>query len=141
MRLCVELGLDLVAGAAGAGRAGLAGPGVGAAALDHEALDDAMKGGAVIKPLPGELQEIPDGSGRDIRPEFDGHVAVVGLEDGCFNGCGVGAHGMKGWKIEGPKGCDATKSGERCGRALFFLGGKGRKRGIGESMLIVCPIS
>ena len=58
--LGVELGLDLVAGAAGAGHAGLARLGVGAAALDHEALDDAVKRGAVIEALAGELLEIFD---------------------------------------------------------------------------------
>ena len=90
MRLGVELGLDLVAGVAGAGHAARALFGVGAAALDHEALDDAVERGAVVEFLVGELLEVFDGLGRDVGVEFDGHFAEGGLDDGLFFGS---AHG------------------------------------------------
>ena len=51
----VELGLDHVAGSAGAGGAAGADLGVGATALDHEALDDSVKGRTVIKSFTGEF--------------------------------------------------------------------------------------
>ena len=54
------------------------------AALDHETLDDAMKAGAVVKALFRQFLEILDVSGRDVRPEFDDHVAFGGFDDGNF---------------------------------------------------------
>jgi hypothetical protein len=50
----VELGFDFVAGAAGAEHVFIGGVfGIGVAALDHEALDDAVKAGAVIEAFGG----------------------------------------------------------------------------------------
>src|SRR5208283_4131755 len=52
--------------------------------LNHETLHNAMKAGAVVKSLIGERLEIFDGLGRDVRPEFDDHRSVAGLDDGHF---------------------------------------------------------
>lgn len=94
MGLFIELRFDFVAGAAGAGHAAFAFLGVGATSLDHETLDDAMKGGAVIKSLAGEFLEILDRLWRDIGPEREGHFAVAGFKDGDFVGGRSGfAHG------------------------------------------------
>ena len=83
--LVVEFRLDLVAGAAGAPQIlfGIVFR-VGVAPLNHEILDDAMKAGAVVKALPGELLEIFDVAGRNIRPEFDNHFACAGVKNGNF---------------------------------------------------------
>ena len=69
-----------------------AGLGVGAAALDHEALDDAVKRRAVVEAVAGELLEVLDGLGRDVGPEGHGHFTIGGLDDGVFGGCGRSAH-------------------------------------------------
>ena len=69
------------------------------AALDHEALDDAVKTGAVVKALVGERLEILDGLGRDVGPEFDDHRAFGGGDDGDFVGVSGVAHGGVGWGV------------------------------------------
>ena len=84
MGLRVELRFDLVAGTAGPGHAGLALAGVGAAALNHEALDDAVKRGAVVEFLVREFLEVFDGFWSDVGPEGDRHFTVGSLEDGVF---------------------------------------------------------
>ena len=66
-RVClrvVELGLELVARAAGAGAGGVA-------ALDHEAGDDAVEDDAVVEPFAGEEDEAVDVLGRDLRVQLD----------------------------------------------------------------------
>ncbi len=96
VRAVVELGLHLVAGAAGAGHAAGADLGIGAASLNHEALDDAVEGRAVIELLAGQLEEVLHGARGDVRPELDGHVAEVGVDDGAGGGTGGGGffHGF-----------------------------------------------
>ena len=89
VRLRVELGFDLVAGATGAGHATRALFGVGAAALDHEAFDNAVKRGAVVEALLGEFLEVFDVAGGDIGPEFQGDFTLGGGDDCDFFG---GAH-------------------------------------------------
>lgn len=97
--LGVELGLDLPAGTAGARHSRFAGLGVRAAALDHEALDDAVEGGAIVEPLPGQLLEVLDRLRSDVGPELDGHLAVAGLQHGDFLGGGLVGHGRKRQKV------------------------------------------
>src|SRR5581483_6609570 len=60
MRLVVELGLELLAGAAGAGA-------MRAAGLRHEAVDDAVEHDAVIKALAHQLLDPRDMVGSNIR--------------------------------------------------------------------------
>lgn len=84
VRLFVKFGFNLIAGAAGSGHSGFTLFGVGAAALDHESLDDAMKGRAVVEAFFGELLEVFDRIGCDVRPEGKGQVSVGGLDDGLF---------------------------------------------------------
>ena len=93
VRAVVELGLDLVAGIAGA-PAGFVRDVFGerVAALDHEAFHDAMERGAVVEPLAGELLEVLDVAGGDVGPELDDHLAVAGVDEGDFVGGGGGAH-------------------------------------------------
>ena len=55
--------VDFVAGAAGAGHAFGAGAGVGAAALNHEVGDDAVKFQAVVVAFLGQVDEVLDGLG------------------------------------------------------------------------------
>ena len=90
--LGVELRFDLPAGTAGTGHTFFADFGVGATALDHEALDDAMKCSAVIKTGTGEFLEVFNRLGGDVGPERDGQFAVGGLDDGVFLGGSGGAH-------------------------------------------------
>jgi hypothetical protein len=67
--------------------------------LNHEAFDDAVKTGAVVKALFGERLEILDGLGRDLGPEFDDHFAFGGVDDGDFVGVCGSAHGCVGWGV------------------------------------------
>jgi len=87
----------------------------GAAALDHEALDDAMKGGAVIVAGAGELLEILDRLRRDVGPEGDGHFAVGGFDDGGFLGGSGSAHGIKGGANRRGFGAARTNLRMACG--------------------------
>src|SRR6185295_20022592 len=72
MRLGVELGFQLLAGAAGAGA-------VRAACLGHEAVDDAMEYDTVIEALPDELLDARDMTRREIGTHLDGDGALGGF--------------------------------------------------------------
>src|SRR6202790_4544080 len=74
MRLVVEFGLELLAGAAGAGALRTAG-------LRHETVDHAMEHDAVVESLAHQLLDPRDMSGREIRAHFDGHRPLRGFED------------------------------------------------------------
>ena len=94
MGLFVELGFDLVAGVAGAGHSLGTLFGVGATALDHETLENAVKCGAVVETFAGEFFEILDVLRCDVGPEGEGHFSEGGLDDGVFGRCGS-AHGSR----------------------------------------------
>ena len=64
VRLAVELGLQLLARAAGAGAGRVAG-------LRHEAVDDAVEDDAVIEALARQLLDPRDMVGREVGPELD----------------------------------------------------------------------
>ncbi len=66
------------------------------AALDHETLHDAMKRRAVVESLGGKGLEIFNGFRRDVRPEFNHHLARRGFDDGHF----VGAHNNFGLRLD-----------------------------------------
>jgi len=53
-------------------------------ALDHEPLDNTVKGGAVIKAFPCQFLEILHGLGSDFRPKFRDHLAGAGFQYGDF---------------------------------------------------------
>src|SRR6266702_603745 len=74
MGLLVELGLEFLAGAAGAGAMGTAG-------LGHESLDHPMKYDPVVEALSHELLDPRDMIGREVRPHLDGDGALRGLEN------------------------------------------------------------
>src|SRR4051812_45719214 len=74
MRLLVELGLQLRAGAAGAGA-------LRAAGLRHESLNDAVKHDAVVKSLAHQFLDPRDVAWRKVGPHFDGHGTFGGFED------------------------------------------------------------
>ena len=74
MRLLVELGLELLAGAAGAGA-------LRAAGLRHEALDHAMEHDAVVKAFPHQFLDPRDMAGRQVGPHLDGDGPLGGFED------------------------------------------------------------
>ncbi len=85
MRTVIELGLDGVARPARAPHVFLAWVlGQRVAALNHKAFDDAVKAGAVVKALVGQLLEILDGLGCDLGPQFDDHFAFGGGDVGNF---------------------------------------------------------
>ena len=85
VRLVVELRFDLMTRAARAPKMLLGVVfGIGIAALNHEAFDDAVKRRAVIKAGLRELLEIFDMFGRDLRPEFEDDFAGAGGKDGNF---------------------------------------------------------
>ena len=66
MRLLVELGLQLLAGAAGAGA-------VRAAGLRHEAVDDAVEDDAVVEALAHQFLDARDVAGREVGTHLDHH--------------------------------------------------------------------
>src|ERR1700694_5732865 len=74
MRLLVELGLELLAGAAGAGALRTAG-------LRHEAVDHPMEHDAVVKSLAHQFLDPGDMAGGKIGPHFDGDRSLRGFED------------------------------------------------------------
>src|SRR3954451_1960141 len=87
MRLLVELGLQLLAGAAGAGA-------LRAAGLRHEAVDHAMEHDAVVEAFTHEFLDARDVARRQIRPHLDGDGALRSFEDQCVFG---GAHARLSW--------------------------------------------
>jgi hypothetical protein len=77
--MVVEFRGDFVAGIAGAPHGFLRRIfGEGIAALDHEAFDDAVETGSIVKTFFREVGEIFDVTGRDIRPKFENHFADIG---------------------------------------------------------------
>ena len=54
------------------------------AALDHEAGDNAVEGGAVVLAGPGQLHEVGNAFGDQVGEEAEAHRAEVGLDDGDF---------------------------------------------------------
>ena len=76
--------VDFVAGAAGAGLAFGAGAGVGAAALNDEVGNDAVKFQAVVVPLLGEVGEIFDGFRSILLVKLDFHNPFFGVDFGGF---------------------------------------------------------
>src|ERR1700754_4160060 len=74
MRLLVEFGLELLAGAAGAGALRTSG-------LRHETVDDAMEHDAVVKPFAHQFLDPRDMAGRKIGPHLDSDGAFGGFED------------------------------------------------------------
>ena len=96
VRTVIKLGFDLVARAAGAGLAFAAGLSVRATALDHEAFDDAVESGLIVKSFAGELQEVVDGARGDFGPEFDSHVAGRGVDNRPWGGGFVHGFGGRG---------------------------------------------
>src|SRR3954468_19058759 len=74
MRLLVELGLQLLAGAAGAGA-------LRAAGLRHEAVDHAMEYDAVVKSLAHQFLDAGNVARREIGTHLDGHGPLGGFED------------------------------------------------------------
>ena len=96
VRTVIKLGFDLVPRAAGAGLAFAAGFGVRATALDHEAFDDAVESGLIVKSFAGELQEVVDGARGDFGPEFDSHVAGRGVDNRAWGGGFIHGFGGRG---------------------------------------------
>ncbi len=74
MRLLVELGLQLLAGTAGAGA-------LRAAGLGHEAIDHAMEHDAVVEALPHQFLDACHMVGRKVGTHLDGHGALGGLQN------------------------------------------------------------
>src|SRR5258705_5074923 len=74
MRLIVELGLELLAGAAGAGALRTAG-------LRHETFDHAMEHDPVVKSLAHQFLDPRDVAGCKVRAHLDGHRPLRGFED------------------------------------------------------------
>ena len=99
----VEFGFDSVPWGACTGLSTGADFGVRTAALDHEAFDHAMEGGAIVELLAGELEEVLHGARGNVGPELDGHVAVVGVDDGT-RGAGSGGVFHLFFVIAGGKG-------------------------------------
>src|SRR5579862_2576253 len=73
MRLLVELGLEVLARAAGAGA-------LGATGLRHEAVDDPVKHDAVIEALFHQFLDAGDMAGRQVRAHGDHHIALGGFQ-------------------------------------------------------------
>ena len=67
-------------GEAVAGPAGAVAP--GASALDHEPVDDPVELVVFVEPLARQEDEVVDGPRGDLRQQFDGHIALVGLDHG-----------------------------------------------------------
>ena len=69
----IELGLELLAGPAGAGA-------LRASRLRHEAVDDAVKDDAVVEAVAHQLLDARDMTGREVGPHFDHDIALGGLQ-------------------------------------------------------------
>lgn len=77
----VEFGGDLVTWVAGAPEAFFRSiPGQGIATLDHEPVDDPVKGRAVVEALADKLAEVGDGFGGNILPKGDSEGSLVRFE-------------------------------------------------------------
>ena len=76
MRQAVELGLELLTVAAGAGA-------VGAACLRHKAINHAVKFEAVVKSLAHQFFNTGDMIGGDVRVHFNNDIAVFELKQQC----------------------------------------------------------
>src|SRR4051812_40824774 len=74
MRLLVELRLQLLAGAAGAGALRTAG-------LGHKTLEYAMEHDAVVKALTDQFLDPGDMAGGKVGTHLDGHGSLGGFED------------------------------------------------------------
>src|SRR5258708_25335135 len=74
MRFVVEFGLELGAGAAGAGA-------LRASGLRQEAVDDPMEHDAIIKTFAHQLLDPRHMARSQIRPHLDGHRTLGGFED------------------------------------------------------------
>src|ERR1700730_6142751 len=74
MRLLVELGLELLAGAAGAGA-------LRTPRLRHTAFDHAVEHDAVVKSLAHQFLDPRDVARRKVGPHFDGDRSLRGFED------------------------------------------------------------
>ena len=72
---------DLPAWTAGTGSTGHWVLGVGAAALNHEVLNDAMEVESVVVPRIHQLDEVGDGVGSTAVKEVDGDVACAGFHE------------------------------------------------------------
>ncbi len=70
-----------------------------AAALDHEAVDNAVEDGVVVKAFAGVVDEVGDGFGCFGFVERQADVAHIGFDDGACLGLGV-------------EGCGKGKGGE-----------------------------
>jgi hypothetical protein len=75
----VELVLERVSRSAGAGA-------LGAAALDHEVLDDPVEGEAVVEAFARELAEVLDGLGRILVEELDVDLPGGRVQGGAGHG-------------------------------------------------------
>ena len=74
MRFLVELGLQLLAGTAGAGA-------LRAAGLRHEAVDHAVEHDAVVKAFAHQFLDPGDMAGRQVGAHFDGDGALGGFKN------------------------------------------------------------
>ncbi len=74
MRLAVEFGLQLFAGAAGAGA-------MRAAGLRHEAVDHAVEHDAVVKSFAHQFLDPRDVTGGEIGPHLDRDRSLGGFQD------------------------------------------------------------
>src|SRR5882757_1534640 len=91
MRLLVELGLQLLAGAAGAGTLRTTG-------LRHEALDHAVEDDAVVKALAHQFLDPGDVARGEIRAHLDRDRALGGFEDQSIFGS---SHARFSWLLGG----------------------------------------
>ena len=62
-----------------------------------------MERGAIVELLAGELEEVVHGARGNVGPKLDGHVAVVGVDDGT-RGAGSGGFFHLFFVIAGGKG-------------------------------------
>ena len=98
MRLGVEFGLEIrIVRTAGAGARGIETGQIGiaelhVAGLGHEAIDDAMEDDAIVKAFAGQLLDVLDVAGRQIRAHGDDHRALGGFDDEGVFGIGVFSH-------------------------------------------------
>ena len=87
MLLAVDLAVDLVARAAGAGHAPSTLTAVGATSLGHEARDHSMEGQAVVKAFLGQFHEVGHGIGSIGLEQFQLDAAGIGIHQGLGHGC------------------------------------------------------
>ena len=80
-----SLTFNVMTGAAGAGHAAGTFFRVGATALNHEVVDDAVEGESIIKTVLGQFDKIGDREGGGFTEKVEVDIAAIAVDDGLWH--------------------------------------------------------